>query len=58
MNEITKYRIFRTLDPKSDYHEVAIDIYRVFETRGRIYQFRRIPFDGINAVSIFLEGTR
>ena len=55
--EIAKYRMFSTLDLKSAYHQIAIrsrdKLYTAFEANGRLYQFRRIPFDVTNGVASF-----
>ena len=44
VSDITKYRIFSTLDLRSPYHQIRIKPeekpYTVFEVCGRLYQFR------------------
>ena len=57
VNEIASYRVFRTLDLTSDYHQVAIKPeerkYTAFEAAGSLYQFCRIPLGVTNGVASF-----
>ena len=51
------YKVFSTFDLQNAYHQVPIlkddRRYTGFETSGRIYQFRRIPFGVTNGVAVF-----
>ena len=57
VNEIANFKIFRTLDLKSAYHQILLlsedKIYTAFEANGKLYQFTRIPFVSTNAVAAF-----
>ena len=54
--EITKYKIYSSLDLKSAYHQIPIKEdkpYTAFEANGQLYQFCRIPFGVTNGVACF-----
>ena len=57
INKISQYKYFSTLDLKSPYHQIPIKSsdkkYTVFEAKGRLYQFKRVPFGVTNGVSTF-----
>lgn len=57
VNEIANFKIFRTLDLKSAYHQILLlsedKIYTAFEANGKLYQFTRIPFVSTNAAAAF-----
>ena len=57
VNEIANFKIFRTLDLKSAYHQILLlsedKIYTAFEANGKLYQSTRIPFVSTNAVAAF-----
>ena len=57
VSDITKYRIFSTLDLRSAYHQIPIKLeekpYTALEGCGRLYQFRRIPFGVTNGIANF-----
>ena len=57
VNKISQYKYYSTLDLKSAYHQVPIQeqdkIYTAFETDGKLYQFKRLPFGVTNGVSTF-----
>ena len=54
---MSKYTIFSSLDLQSAYHQLELDPryreYTGFEARGKLYQFRRLPFGLRNAVAGF-----
>ena len=51
VNEISKNRIFSTIDLKEAYHQIPLreeeQLYTVFEADGRLYQFTVLP-NGVN----------
>ena len=55
--EITKYKIYCSLDMKSAYHQIPIKEedkpYTAFEANGKLNQFCRIPFGVTNGVACF-----
>ena len=57
MNEIAQYRVFSTVDLKSAYHHIPLNIkdrkYTAFEACGGLYQFTRLPFGVTNGISCF-----
>ena len=54
---ISGYEYFSTLDLHSAYHQIPIKTeerpYTAFEAKGKLYQFKRIPFGVTNGVSCF-----
>ena len=59
VNEIASYRVYRTLDLTSAYHQVAIKPeerkYTAFKGAQSLYQFCRIPFGVTNGVASFQQ---
>ena len=57
INQIAQYRVFSTIDLRHAYHQIELKPddkpYTAFEAKGRLYQFRRVPFGVTNGVSIF-----
>ena len=57
INEIAKYKVYRTLHLRSAYHQVAIKLedwpYMDFKANGRLYQFTKIPLGVTNGVDSF-----
>ena len=57
VNQIAQYTVFSTVDLKSAYHQIPIKEeekkFTAFETNGRLYQFRRIPFGVTNGAAAF-----
>ena len=57
INNLAHYKVFSTFDLRNAYHQVPIlkddRKYTGFEANGRLYQFRRIPFEVTNGVAVF-----
>ena len=57
VNQIAQYRVFSTVDLKSAYHQIPLNLedrkYTAFEACGGLYQFTRLPFGVTNGVSCF-----
>ena len=57
VEKISKYKYYSTLDLKSAYHQIPIQVkdkpFTAFEAAGRLYQFKRIPFGVTNGVASF-----
>lgn len=57
INDLSKFSIFSTFDLKSAYYQVSIPDedkpYTAFESNGKLYQFKRIPFGVKNGVAAF-----
>ncbi|XP_068235686.1 uncharacterized protein [Palaemon carinicauda] len=57
VNNVSRYKVFSTLDLKSAYHQVPIredeKLYTAFEASGKLYEFNRIPFGVKNGVAAF-----
>ena len=55
--EISKFKLYTSLDLKSAYHQIPIREeereYTAFEANGKLYQFCRIPFGVTNGVACF-----
>jgi len=57
VHEVTKCKLFSTLDLKSAYYQIPLDpkdrVYTAFEANRKIYQYQRLPFGVTNGVSAF-----
>ena len=56
VQEITKYKIYSSLDLKSAYHQISIKEDKpcmAFEANVQLYQFCRIPFGMTNGIACF-----
>ena len=57
INNLSHYKVFSTFDLRNAYRQVPIANddrkYTGFEAKGRLYQFRRIPFGVTNGVAVF-----
>ncbi|XP_077968990.1 uncharacterized protein LOC120332989 [Styela clava] len=58
INEVSKGKIYSTIDLRSAYHQIPIsDVdrpsYTGFEAAGSLYQFCRVPFGVTNGVAVF-----
>ena len=57
ISQVSKYKIFGTIDLRSAYLEVPIKQsekhYKTFEADGKLYQFQRFPFSVMNGVASF-----
>ena len=57
IQQVSQYQWFSILDLRSAYHEVPLlpeeRKYTAFEAKGRLYQFKRVPFGLKNAVPCF-----
>ena len=57
VSELSRYKVFTTIDLKSAYHQIELDPrdreYTSFQSRNELYQWRRLPFGLTNAVLEF-----
>ena len=56
-NKISQFHLFTKMDLKSAHHQIPIHeedkLFTAFESNGKLYQFRRLPFGLKNAVAAF-----
>ena len=57
VSELSRYKVFTTIDLKSAYHQIELDPrdrgYTAFQSGNELYQWRRLPFGLTNAVPEF-----
>ena len=57
VSELSKYKVFTTINLKSTYHQIELDPgegeYTAFQAGNELYQWRRMPFGLTNAVPEF-----
>lgn len=57
INNLAQYKVFSKIDLKSAYHQIPINEhdkpYTAFESDGKLFQFKRMPFGVTNGVSCF-----
>ena len=57
VTELSKFKVFTTIDLKSAYHQIELDPldreYTAFQSGSQLYQWRRLPFGLTNAVPEF-----
>ena len=59
VSELSRYKVFTTIDLKSAYHQIEFDPrdreYTAFQSGNELYQWRRLPFGLTNAVPEFQQ---